>query len=93
MSEYLRTLGADPLPPEASVELTVDARLAQVNDQLVEVLRHQAEEESHRKWTLLFTIGGALFAAVRLGIIALPHVRRRHALGELAGNPGRRRRR
>lgn len=63
---------------------------------LDEILERQKAEESRRKWTLLFTVGGALFAFVRLGIIALPHIRR-HAAGSLGAapslNPARRRRR
>lgn len=61
---------------------------------LDEIIERQKAEESRRKWTLLFTIGGALFAFVRLGIIAIPHIRRRAAAaGSLAPNPRRRRRR
>lgn len=62
---------------------------------LNEIIERQKAEESRRKWTLLFTIGGALFAFVRLGIVALPTLRARRAAtaSASASNPARRRRR
>lgn len=81
VSNYIGT-GADGDPVAAD---PVMARL----DQIIKRLK---EEESRRRWTLLFTIGGALFAAVRLGIVTLPHIRRLRSHGELASNPRRRRR-
>jgi hypothetical protein len=73
MSEYILDLGEDPAPP-ATLEL--------IAKHTAEIIRRQEEEESRRKWTLLFTIGGALFAGVRLGVIAIPHLRRRKQLGD-----------
>lgn len=69
MSEYIAA-GADDAPVPITLEI-LGARTA-------EILQRQKDEEDRRKWTLLFTIGGALFAAVRLGIIAIPHLRKRH---------------
>lgn len=82
-------LGADAPETDAAILQRLDTRTA-------EIVQRQKEEESRRKWTLLITLGGALFAFVRLGIIAIPHIRRRRAaaMGELtpATNPRRRRR-
>ncbi len=89
MSEYLRPIGEDE-PVVASDPI------ARIEAATAEILRSQKEEESRRRWTLLLTIGGALFAAVRLGIIVLPAIRKRRsaAPGALqpATNPARRRR-
>lgn len=85
-------LGADETAPETDVLTRIDERTAQI-------VQWQKDEDTRRKWTMLFTVGGALFAAVRLGIIAIPHLRRRSAqMGKLAdpiptSNPARRRRR
>jgi len=77
-------LGASDAPP-----VVIDPVMARLED----IIKRLKEEESRRRWTLLFTIGGALFAAVRLGIVTLPHLRRiRGHHGELASNPRRRRR-
>jgi hypothetical protein len=82
MGDYVRDLGEDP-----------PATLESISRQAAEIIRLQKEEESRRKWTLAFTIGGALFAAIRLGWIFVPRVRAR--AGQLGGtapisNPRRR---
>jgi hypothetical protein len=84
-------LGADATETDAAILSRLDERTAQI-------VQWQKAEDERRKWTLLFTVGGALFAAVRLGIIAIPQLRRRQAFGKLAdpipvSNPPRRRRR
>jgi len=51
-----------------------------LDERTADIIRRQKEEESRRKWTLALTIGGLFFAAARLGIIAIPHLRRRAKL-------------
>ena len=46
-------------------------------DKLDRILRLQKEEASKRKIALTFTILGALFAAGRLGVLAVPLVKAR----------------
>lgn len=65
----LGSLGADEpaAEPDALVLRRVDASVAKL-------LAAQKAEESRRKLTLIFTAAGVLFAAVKLGFIAVPHV-------------------
>lgn len=57
-----------------------DPAVAQsASDKLDEILRRQKEEQRARKLAQLVAIAGSLFAAVRLGIIAVPHIRKRIA--------------
>ena len=46
-----------------------------------EIIRRQKQEESRRRWTMLFAVAGGLFAAIRLGIIVFPKVRKRKEAG------------
>jgi len=48
-----------------------------------DIARRQKEEESRRRWTLLLGGLGALFAAVKLGIVVFPKVRARRKTGQL----------
>ncbi len=68
--------------------------LESLQAQLDTIVQFQQDDARRRKWTLVIGIAGALFAAVKLGIIAAPHIRKRK-LGELAPaiakNPSRRR--
>ena len=50
---------------------------------LEEILRRQKAEATKRRLALLIGGAGALFAAIRLGIIFAPKVRRRRQLGKL----------
>lgn len=50
---------------------------ATVLERLEDIVRRQREEESRRRWTLLLGGIGAVLAAIRLGVIVLPSVRRR----------------
>jgi len=52
---------------------------------VADIQRRQKEEESRRRWTLLLGGIGALFAAVKLGIVVIPTIRKRRAerMGEL----------
>jgi hypothetical protein len=74
---YHRSLGADIAAPPVTLEM-----LAQ---QHAEIIQRQKDDESRRKWTLLIGAAGALFAAVKLGIVAFPHIRaaRQRKIGEL----------
>ena len=71
------------------------AILSRIDSRTLEIIERQKAEESRRKWTLAITLGGALFAFVRLGIIAVPALRRRRAAASqpeaIASNPRRRR--
>ncbi len=86
MGDYIRDLGDDPPP----------ATLESISKQTAEIIERQKEAENARKWSVIIAAASALFAAVKLGIIAIPHLRRRrgHQVGELApvSNPRRRRR-
>lgn len=68
------------------------ATLDLVAQRTAALIQWTKDEDRRRKIGLLIGIGGALFAAVRLGIIVIPHIRKRRPLGELASNPPRRRR-
>jgi hypothetical protein len=50
---------------------------------LEEILRRQKEEASKRRLALIIGGAGALFAAIRLGVIFAPKVKRRRQLGKL----------
>jgi hypothetical protein len=88
-SRYLST-GADdtvdtvvPTPETDSVVLQrIDTRTLAIADQ-------QKSDADSRRLTVIIGAVGALFAALKLGIIAIPHVRRHFA----ESNPSRRRRR
>lgn len=72
--------------------------LEEMNARTKMILAKQEQAETWRKWQAIVAVFGSVFAAVRLGIIAMPHVRARvrRPLGALAGpvsNPRRRRRR
>ena len=68
MSDYI-LLGADEEP--ATLEL-----LARRTS---EIIRLQHEDAARRRWTLIIAGASALFAAVKLGVIVLPHIRRHRA--------------
>lgn len=89
MSEYIRSTGDDQIPP-APVTLDSIAR------QAAEIIERQKAAETTRTWSMIIAGASALFAAVKLGIIAMPHLRRRSAAaGQLVPvkNPRQRRRR
>jgi hypothetical protein len=44
-----------------------------------EIIRRQKEEESRRRWTMLFAVAGGLFAAIKLGIVVFPTIKKRRA--------------
>ncbi len=65
-------LGADEVP----VIETDTVVLRRVDGAVGKLLAAQLAEEKRRKLTLVFTAAGVLFAAVKLGFIAVPHVLR-----------------
>ena len=92
---YITTLGADEVEG-APIALEMLTRVDQRTKALIE---GQARQERRWKWQTVVGVAGAIFAAVRLGVIAIPHVRARRAqrMGDLAAaipteNPRRRRR-
>jgi hypothetical protein len=80
---YLRELGAEETTG-SPVALEVLDRLEMQSNQILE---GQRRAERRWKWQTVAAIAGAVFAAVRLGIIAVPHVK------AYTSNPPRRRRR
>ncbi|MCC7024633.1 MAG: hypothetical protein IT338_17530 [Thermomicrobiales bacterium] len=88
------SLGADETTG-STVGLEV---LNRVDLRTQQILAGQRRAEARWKWQTIAAVAGAVFAAVRLGIIAVPHVRARRQqrlgqLGEATPNPARRRRR
>lgn len=64
--------GGDPL------SLLLEQQQA-MRAQVDEVLERQKEEERNRKLALIVGGLGALFAAARLGVVAIPLIRRRRS--------------
>lgn len=58
----------------AAVE-TDSVVLRRVDRGMTELLKAQKAEELRRKITLILTGAGVLFAAVKLGFVAIPHIR------------------
>lgn len=87
---YIRALGQEETTG-SPVALEVLDRLEL---QAKEILDGQKRAERRWRYQTAAAIAGAIFAAVRLGIIAVPHIRQRRigTLG-LVPNPRRRRRR
>jgi uncharacterized membrane protein len=68
-------------PDEEKLLLDRTQRLVTTSDKIVAM---NAAEESRRRWTLALGVVGAVFAAVKLGIVAFPLIKqRRRALGDL----------
>jgi hypothetical protein len=73
---YMATGATEPTLSSAQEKMLLD----RVN----EIILRQKQEESRRRWTLLIAGIGAVFAAVRLGVIVVPKVRaRRRTAAEL----------
>jgi cyclopropane fatty-acyl-phospholipid synthase-like methyltransferase len=65
-------------------EKLVLSRQEKIEAHVDEIIARQKTEESRRRWTLLFAVVGGVFAAVRLGVIAFPLMKKRKArLGQL----------
>lgn len=79
-----RAVGADPAAPE-----TDSAVIARIDQRTAAIAQQQVDDAQNRKISLIIGGAAALFAAIKLGIIAVPHIRRHLA----ESNPRRRRRR
>lgn len=64
---------------------TPDERLVTIDERTLAIIKGQKEDRRRRNFALTIGAIGALLAAARLGIIALPLIkaRRRRKLGEL----------
>lgn len=58
--------------------------IAIVQAQQATLLAEFRRAERARKMATIYAIAGAVFAAFRLGILAIPHLKRRRAMGSLA---------
>jgi hypothetical protein len=62
----------------------IDRALHQEQFELLEeIVRRQKEQAEKRRLALIIGGAGALFAAIRLGVIFAPKVKRRRQLGKL----------
>ena len=69
---YPYSLGAVPTVEPRIVGPTMEQRIVALDALVGEVLKLQKKEERNRRITLIIAGVGALFAAARLGIIAIP---------------------
>lgn len=53
--------------------------MATLKEQTALILEKQTAEDRNRRLTTIFAIGGALFAAMRLGVLAFPKIRKRRS--------------
>jgi len=87
---YITQLGAD----ETTGSTVLVERLDRIESEQREILAGQKRAETRWKWQTIAGVAGAVFAAVRLGIIAVPTIREyRRRPAEPVENPSRRRRR
>jgi hypothetical protein len=68
----------DATPPETEAVV-----LARVDKTTLAIAKWTKDEDRRRKIALVIGAAGALFAAVRLGWVVIPHFRKRRAFGEL----------
>jgi hypothetical protein len=91
---YVTAVGADE-----AIGSPVALEMLERLDERTKILADgQRKAEERWRWQTIIGIGSAIFAAVRLGIIAVPTIReyrgrRLGSLGESRSNPARRRRR
>lgn len=71
MPRYVDRLGADEVQGSP---VLMDA-LARIEKQGAEIAQRQRDDAKTRKWQFAVAVGGMLFAAVRLGLIAIPKYR------------------
>ena len=95
---YFRGMG-DDAPPAPPAEGDSDI-IRRIDQRTQKILDQQADEARSRRLAVYVGVAGALFAAVKMGIIAMPHFRKVHkvphstgVLTPLAANPRRDRRR
>jgi hypothetical protein len=63
-------------PEQESYLVESQGKLVTLNEDVIKRLK---EEESRRKWTLVLGGVGMLFAAIKLGIVVVPTIRKRRA--------------
>jgi hypothetical protein len=81
-NNYRLIVGFERMVPCGNYELGDEPEPAAAeqpsNEQMLfELLEMQREEARKRKWTLIIGGLGALFAAARLGVVALPFIQER----------------
>ena len=83
----------DATPPVAAAD--TGAQLARIEQQLQAIAAEQRAEDARRRLSLIIGAGSAIFAAFRLGILALPKAREawKARKAQPVANPARRRRR
>lgn len=65
-------------PAQAPVPDAVDSRILTVfEERTSEIIRRLEDQDRARKWALMIAGASALFAAVKMGIVAFPHIRSR----------------
>lgn len=70
-------------PPAESVPEAVDSPILGVLDQrTATILKRIDDQDRARKWALMIAGASALFAAVKLGIVAFPAIRSRIGSGD-----------
>lgn len=85
---YIRSLGQEETTG-SPVALEV---LTRIDERTKAIEAGQRRAERRWTWQTVAAVAGAVFAAARLGIIAVPYIRKSR-VGRLAENPSRRRRR
>jgi len=71
-ADVARCEGVLPLS-DADAAQGYEAEFSRLEHKIDQLLAFQESEERYRRWATWAAIAGALFAAVRLGIIAVPH--------------------
>lgn len=61
-------------PEQETYLVESQGKLVTLNE---EIIRRQKEEESRRRWTILLGLGGAVLAAIKLGVVVIPTIRKR----------------
>jgi hypothetical protein len=84
---YHRSLGADDAAAVPAAPAPSADPMVLLEERQREILRVLQESEDRRKWSLLIGVAGAIFAAFRLGIVALPEIRRRREAGRIPPPP------
>lgn len=90
---YTTSLGAEET---VGTPVSTEVMLTRLDDRTKQILEHQRKAEVRWKWQTIAGVAGAVFAAVRLGIIAVPTIkehRDRWRTRPATPNPARRRRR
>ncbi len=94
-SHQVVAVGADEVPPPVAETDTLV--LARVDKNTAALIQWTKDEDRRRTIALVVAGASAVFAALKLGWLVIPHLRKRRQLGQLdispSANPRRRRRR